>query len=324
MAWGSALNVIDATGKTVLIPQPVRRIVAINSDCLEVLRILKAEDRVVGVFSDIVGEAPFWGELAHRPKVGKWNELNLEVIAALAPDLIIAYGGNPDASVENKLRQLGVVMLRLDFYRIATLESEVQILGQVLGKEEEAKRFTDWHHSQFAKIRAAVAASSERPEVYLENYTDLQTVGPGSGGHVMCELAGGRSISSSSSIPFPRVTPEWVVAMNPEVVIKAFAQGNGYAQKDASPYNLLRAAIMHRPAWPHIRAVAQGRVHVIDGAIWTGPRAIIGIAYLASWLHPEMRPSISPETLHREYLQLFHGLSYQGVYVSADNGEKNQ
>lgn len=118
------------------------------------------------------------------------------------------------------------------------------------------------------------------------------------------------------ALPYPKVTSEWVVAQNPAVIVKAAAWGNGYQATDASYFNGMRDSLMIRPVWSTIPAVQRGRVHVMDSAIWTGPRALIGIAWLARWFHPERFADVDPESWHREYLERFQGIPYQGVYVS--------
>lgn len=320
-AFGASLSLRDSLGRDVEISQPIRRIVALNSDCLEVLRILKADDRVVGVFSDIIRERSFWGKLTEKPKTGKWNEPNFEAIAALKPDLVIAYGSNPGSFLEEKLKSFAIPVLRLDFYKIQTLEWEVRLLGKLLGQQSEASRFCDWHRRYSEIIRATIAATSERPAVYIENYSDYRASGANTGGNEMCLLAGGKNIADSFAIPFPLVTPEWVISSNPQVIVKAVSYGNGYVLKNAEPFNRKRADIIARPAWNLIEAVASGKIHVIDGAIWTGPRAIIGIAYMASWFHPGILQELNPEAMHREYLESFQGIPYQGVYVSTSQVE---
>jgi iron complex transport system substrate-binding protein len=54
----------------------------------------------------------------------------------------------------------------------------------------------------------------------------------------------------------------------------------------------------------------------MDSAIWTGPRAIIGIAYMVRWIHPVLFFDLNPEALHREYLETFQGVPYCGIFVS--------
>ena len=317
MVFGASVTIEDALGASVEIKLPIQKIIPMNSDSLEVLRILKAENRVVGVYSGITRERSFWGNLAEKPKVGRWNELNLEAIADLGPDLVITYGYNTDPFIEKKLKAFGIQLLYLDFYKIDTLEREVMVLGKLLGQESEAARFCDWDRRNIDMIRGIIDQTAKRPKVYIENYTGYQTVSTGTGGNEMCMLAGGKNIAAGLSIPYPRVTPEWVVSENPEVIIK-MAASDGYALKDATTFNRLRDAIMKRPGWRHITAVASGNVHVIDGAISAGPRAIIGIAYMARWLHPKLFQNIDPKAMHKEYLNMFQGMTYQGKFVSDD------
>lgn len=315
-AFGASMTVRDALGRNIEVRLPIQRIVALNSDVLEVLRTLKAEDRVVGVFSEMVRDREFWEDLVERPGVGSWRDPDMEAIVALKPDLVIAYSRNPGPLLEKKTALFGIQVLRIDLYKIETLEREVQVLGQLLKREKEARRFCDWHRRYVEMIRTKIGGALSRPAVYIESYTDYHAAGPGSGGHEMCVLAGGRNIAAGLSIPYPRVTPEWVVSRNPEVIVKAAAYGNGYALKDRAPFNRRRDAILHRTAWRHIAAVASGRVHVMDSAIWTGPRAIIGIAYMVRWIHPVLFPDLNPEALHREYLETFQGVPYRGAFVS--------
>jgi len=287
-----------------------------NSDTVEVIRTLDAEDRVVGVFSEIVREPEFWGALADRPKVGSWRDPDVEAIAALKPDLVIAYTRNPGPILERKMAPFGIQVLRLDLYKVAALEREVLVLGRLLERDKEAARFCAWHHQRLGAIQERIAQTDRRPSVYMESYTDYHAVGPSSGGHEMCVLAGGRNIAAVLAIPYPRVTAEWVVSQNPEVIVKPAVYGNGYSLKDAAPFNKRREALLGRPVWGHIAAVTSGNVHVLDSSIWTGPRAIIGIAYLARWFHSKLFSDLDPEALHKEYLETFQGVAYHGVFVS--------
>jgi iron complex transport system substrate-binding protein len=329
LVWGpigvgraETVTVVDCMGRRVEVRLPVRRLVALNSDIVEVVRTLKAQTCIVGVFSQIQREAEFWGDLARLPKVGSWRDPDPEAVAALAPDLVVAYGRNPGRAFEDKAAALGFQVLRLNLYQVDTLEREVRLLGRLLDRKAEAERFCAWHHRHLSMIASRLKKAPGRPAVYVESYSDYHAAGPGSGGSRMCVFSGGRNIAADLKIVYPRITPEWVVSQNPEVIIKAASYGNGYSQSDAGIFNKRRDAILARPAWHHISAVARRRVHVMDADIWTGPRAIIGMAYICRWLHPALFQDLDPEALHREYLETFQGVPYKGVYVSESTGQE--
>jgi iron complex transport system substrate-binding protein len=310
-----SIRIEDAEGRTLEVELPVKRLVVLTSDALEVVRAIKAEDLVVGVNAGIIKDPLFWPRLKDRPAVGRWSDPNHELIAELNPDIVISYARRPGTEMEKKLMPLGIKVVRLDFYKISTLEKEVETLGRILKKEKEAKQLTAWYRTKWSSIHDKLKDVNERPNVYVESYTKYHTTGPGSGGNEMCVLAGGHNIASNFSIPYPQITPEWVLANNPYVIIKAASFSNSYAMIDSRPLRSIRDSIMARPAWDIIQAVQEGKVYVITDCIWTGPRAIIGTSYMAKWFHPDIFKDLHPEKLHREYLEKFQGIKYEGVYV---------
>jgi iron complex transport system substrate-binding protein len=312
---GESILIKDATGRSVEVRLPIRRVVILNSDVLEVIRALNAEDLVVGVNSGISISPSFWPGLKNIPSVGRWMEPNYELIAELNPDIVIGYARHPALDMEKKLMPFGITVIRLDFYKICALIEEVKILGRILGREEEARKLTTWYRKNLSSIQGSIKDISDRPDVYIESYSRYHTTGPNSGGHEMSILAGGHNIASDFSIPYPEITPEWILANNPHVIIKATALSNCYSMTDPRSLKIIRDEITDRTAWDNIQAVQEDRVYVMTSDVWTGPRAIIGIGYMAKWFHPDLFKNLDPEKLHREYLEKFQGIKYQGVYV---------
>ena len=161
----------------------------------------------------------------------------------------------------------------------------------------------------------AGATDSPRPKVYVESYFEFSTVGPGSGAHDMCLLAGGENIAAVMDIPYPKITSEWVVTQNPDVIIKAASYGNGYEAADNKEFNALCRTIMGRPVCLHHGC--RNRPRARDGQCHLGrPRYLIGVAWLARWFYPERFADVDPDKWHAEYLQRFQGIAYKGVYAS--------
>jgi iron complex transport system substrate-binding protein len=312
---GGTISIKDATGRSLEVRLPVKRIVILNSDALEVVWALGAKDRVVGICNGIRNEQLFGPEFKCKAVVGSWFEPNYELIAELNPDILICYGQWPGQQLEKKLAPFHIKVVRLDFYKMCSLLKEIEILGKILEKEDKTRQLVNWYRKKLKLIESKLNRLKNPPEVYVESYTKHISVGPTSGAHEMCVLAGGYNIASDSSIPYPEVTPEWVLAKDPHVVVKVSAFANCYAMTDPDPMKSVRNKIMARPAWNNIRAVQDGKVYVMASDIWTGPRAIIGISYMAKWFHPEVFKYLDPEKLHREYLENFQGIKYQGVYV---------
>lgn len=303
---------------SVTVGQPIKRLVVLTSDALEIVRALGASDLVVGVYSDIEKNSLFWPVLKDKSKVGNWKEINFERVVELRPDAVLCYAKHPGRELEDKLGGFGIQVIRLNFFKPARLAGEVEALGRITGREKRAVEISAWYRRQLDRLRDLLKNIADRPNVYIEGDSNFHTAGPGSGGSDMCLLAGGGNIAAGLSIPYPEVSPEWVVTRNPGVIVKVANRGLGdpcYAMTTAVSLEKMRDSIMARPVWHHTDAVKWGRVHVIANEIWTGPRAIIGTYYLVKWFYPDLSTDLDPEGLHREYLETFQGIRYHGVYV---------
>ncbi|MFA6011730.1 MAG: ABC transporter substrate-binding protein [Desulfobacteraceae bacterium] len=312
-----SITITDALGRSIEIRMPVKKVVAMNSDVVEMMRAMNAEDRLTGVFSEIVRERKFWGSLADKPKVGSWREADMEALAKIRPDLVIAYERNPGPELEKRLKPMGIQVLRLNFYKLKTMNREIRDLGRILGVEARAAELCAWYGGYFDLIEKRLKTVKKIPSVYVESYSDYHAAGPGSGGAEMCVMAGGRNLASEFSIAYPEVNPEWVVTRNPAIIIKAASWTNGYEKNGAEYLNQVKRKIMSRPAWAGISAVKSGRVHVMDSSIWTGPRAVVGVCHLARFFHPDLFKDINPESVHREYIERFQKIPFGGVFFSS-------
>ncbi|MGH7438978.1 MAG: ABC transporter substrate-binding protein, partial [Polyangiaceae bacterium] len=102
------------------------------------------------------------------------------------------------------------------------------------------------------------------------------TVGPHSFVGTMIAKAGGRDIVPESLGDFPKISPEAVIAGNPEVIF-------GVPLRDARV----------RPGWDKIDAVRSGRVYKLspeEGELVArpGPRIAEGLRVLLRHIHPEV------------------------------------
>ena len=236
-------TVTDAMGHTIQIKRDIKRIVVLNRSALEVIRILEAQNLVVGVSDTIKDEPIFFREFQDRPLVGRWMEPNYEKIVSLKPDICLAYALFPGPELEKNLKIAGIPVLRLDFYKMSSFEREVQAFGNILGKNEPALNFLKWYEQQLGLIEKLVKMEKARgqrpPKVYSESYSPYKTEGPGSGGYQLIMLAGGKPISSTMSLEFADVAPEWIVARQPDVIIKKVPR-MGYSQDTPAFLNRIK------------------------------------------------------------------------------------
>jgi len=300
-------TIAGSSGEEITIYEPVRRIVPLTSDGAEVIRSLGATNDVVGVGTGIA-EDDFFYEFADTKTVGKWNNPDCEMILALDPDIVLAYSKWPGKDkLEDKIGETDITVVRLNFYTPETMTSDVQKLGVLLEREEKAQELADFYQHYMDLVGGRVSTLHEEKSVYIECYSDFKTVSIGSGGHQMCMMAGGRNIAGDLIGEYPKVDPEWVIAQNPDVVIKAVSRS--YDDPD-EPETILNG-IIKRPGWDVMDAIENGQIHLLMADIYTGPRYIIGVVYMAQWIYPDLFADLDPAGIHQEYLRRFQGTEMQ-------------
>jgi iron complex transport system substrate-binding protein len=116
------------------------------------------------------------GEADKIPDMGfsDKGEVNLESVIARKPDLMIAQlRAKPalaDTGVLKQLAALNVPVLFVDTYLqpIANTQKSVQLLGEVLNREHEAKEYTDFYQKHLQEITSITAKVTPKPRVFME------------------------------------------------------------------------------------------------------------------------------------------------------------
>ncbi len=129
-----------AQGETIL-DAPAERIVVLDMGSLDTLAALGSEDSVVGIAKgNVMPEALSQFDDEKYAPVGSLKEPDLEAIAALDPDLVIA-GFRSAALVEELSKNFKTIDVTFDyadgFYN--GIESSTNLIAKAVGKESEAE-----------------------------------------------------------------------------------------------------------------------------------------------------------------------------------------
>jgi len=311
----------DSDDKVVTVKRPIKHILALGSTHVEVLRSLKAEDRIVGVSTYVADMPDFFPELTDVPTVGSGWTPDYEAIISLDPDLVLQFSGwTPE--LENNLQGTDIAVARFGF-KMDDYTSEVARLGYALGMEDSASELIDFHDGYMKIIgdRVDGLSEEEKPKVFLEWNTDYQTDTNGSL-HQLCEMAGGVNIAADLAGKYPTIDAEWLMAEDPDIIVKfpfRKTADHGYNVDNSSGLKQLREEITARAGSAAITAVKEGRVYVVGQEIVSGPRALVAVAYMAKWFHPDLFKDMDPQAIHQEYLTRFQHLDYDldkhGVFI---------
>ena len=320
------LTIIDTVGSIVTIDKPLEKVVVLNWNTLEAMRSLKLEkEKIICVSKSTIGKEQFFPEFKDSPSAGSGWSPDIEKIIELDPDAVFLYATHFEAScdeVQKRLEDASITVVRLDCFKPENYLEEVNKLGYIFDKEDEAEDFFEFYEGYSNDIKESVEEIPEdkKTRVYFEGFGEPYKIGgEGTALHQIVEVAGGKNIFDD--IPgYKVIDREEVMVRNPEIIVKqGYARGKyGYNVDDVTWLKDMRDEIAGRPELANVSAVKDERVYVMIKEL-TGGKHFIAIAYMAKWLRPDLFEDLDPQAIHQEYLTRFQGLDYNldehGVFI---------
>ena len=329
------LTFLDGYEEMVTVTKPVERIVSVWCTNNELLKVLDATDKLVGVDGGMTKKSTtLFPELSDLSGCGSWYTPDFEAILSLHPDIYIpwvvttaetksSYGIMRKRYLEEKLQNIPVLCIDNSEYRTREyFVEEVRKLGYILDRKERAEEFIKFYKGCMSHIveRTESLSEDQKPKVWI---TSLFF----SGGQVTSspyayvvfdptDLAGARNIAADMGpiSPGANVDLEWVIEQNPDYIfLQIWAAGNRKSPY-APDYPISKAeeqvkVILKSPELANVNAVKNRRVYVVQYSHFTkGPARSVCIAYMAKLFHPEIFEDLNPQEMHQEYVDQFLGI----------------
>jgi len=195
-------------------PESAPRVVTLAPHLAELVFAVGAGDRLVGVsaYTDYPEAA------AALPVVGDAFGIDQERLAALSPDVILAWdSGTPTATVDS-LRAQGHRVEVISTRGLDDIESALRAIGRLVAGSE-SDRIADDYRATLDEFRKTYADRSRMSVFYQVSERPLYTV---NGEHYISELlgiCGGDNVFADLRVLAPSVDVEAVVARDPAVLV---------------------------------------------------------------------------------------------------------
>jgi iron complex transport system substrate-binding protein len=239
--------------------------------------------------------------------IGEGSSPDIEKIITLRPDVVLLMStSNP--TLAEKLQGANISYAYIDGYKLANIPDEIRILGILTSHTGQANRYIAFYSTNHDLVngRLSSVSAAERPRVYFEGNSDYSTVGKTSGGDSLIRMAYGKNIGSSLGVPWPIVSPEWVMSQDPQVVIKIAYPST---LNNSTISGIFHSVIM-RPSLNSTSAGRDGRVYVLHHRVTYNTQGIVSLVYLAKAMYPELFTDIDPDEILLEYDREFLPGSY--------------
>ena len=240
-----------------------QRIVSLSPHTTELVFAAGAGNRLIGVsaYSDYPEEAKA------LPVVASSQQINIETILALEPDLVIYWQQGNSAADINQLKKFGIPVYASKTGGLDDIATQIQRLGKMLGTQSIADPVSDKYRQALAALRAKYAHNPKQDLFYQVWPTPLMTVANDPWLQEQFELCGFNNVFNDSPVPYPVINVEQVLVKQPAVIVAGTVNDAELAQWQT---------------WQSIPAVRNSNIFRInpDVSHRFSPRVIQGITTL--------------------------------------------
>jgi len=183
----------------------------------------------VGLGDRIVGDSKFTiypPETQKIEKIGGLYDIEWEQIIALKPDLAVTSAENE--SVRQRFRDLRIETIAVDHRSLEGVLESYDLIGERFGGEIQEKaqqqkavlraklNELEKKTANLPKVRVMLCLDRTRGSGRIQN---LYIAGTNPFLQDVIRLAGGINVGAESGVPYPNVSAEGILLMNPEVIV---------------------------------------------------------------------------------------------------------
>lgn len=250
------------------------RIVSLTCSNTEIVCALGRGADLVGV--DDHSDFPV-DVVARLPRVGPDLDIDVEKVAALRPDLVLASLTVPGHErILERLSRARLPFVASEPTSVADVHADVRAIGKLLGAEREADEVSSGMRAEMGSPAVSPGtALASRPTVLVE-WWPKPVIVPGRLSWVteMLALSGGRGPIDDEPVKSRPVTDDEVRAKNPDAIVIAWC---------GVPFGKYRPSVVRRrEAWRGVTAVERGHIYCVPEAFLgrPGPRLVDGVRAL--------------------------------------------
>lgn len=316
-AAATTATIKDSTGREINIPEKMQRVIVLTSSTYNMITAIGAADTVIGVNDSTQQVEPAAAKLA---VFGTFRQPNVEKIIEARPDAVIGNSNINPVQIK-QLEDAGITVIFFEFYLPSILQDEILTLGKLLNKEAEAQKYAEFimKYRNLIETRVKDIKPEDKATVYFEGYSDYSTVARGTGGDELVNRAGGINIAGQENVKYPKVSAEWVLQKNPQVIIKTVSINNqtmGEGLTDKAKVKALYDSLIARTGWNELPAVKNNKVVLLAQDIGTTPEgSIIGMLYMVKVMYPDRFADIDPYEVYKQTKKEFYHVDAKGIIV---------
>lgn len=265
------LTITDTNGKEVVIEKEPQTVVSLGPNVTEMIYSLDKGDKLVGRTK----YCDYPEQVLEVQEVGTLTKPNLELIAEINPDLVVASTHFTDEA-QAKLDELGITTIVL--YNEESFEgvyNSIETLGNILNASDKAEEVVNGMKAKVEEVTEKVKGLEAPSIYYVVGFGESDfTAGGDTFIGEMIRMANGQNIADDSE--GWGYSKEKLAEKNPSIIV-------------LSKYYDTKTTFTTTDFYKDLDAVKNDKVYEIDENMLNrqGPRLADGLEALAKILHPE-------------------------------------
>ncbi len=255
------------------------RVVSICPSNTELMGYLGKEDLLVGI--DDYSDWP--ASITHLPRVGPDLNIDMEKVARLKPDLVLASLSVPGMEKNiDALKQYDLPYIVLNPNSLAEIGENLRRVATAIGYKSLGEQTSQQFLDEISSYRNQRSSNKEKPTLYWEWWPKpIFTPGKKNWLTEISELAGAENIFSTENTASFKTDWEDVKKRNPDHICMVWV---GVKEEKMNP-DLVR----NRPGWEQMNAIEKDRIHVLEESLYCrpSPRLLEGLEKLVKTIYKE-------------------------------------
>ncbi|WP_273130423.1 cobalamin-binding protein [Bacillus weihaiensis] len=264
------------------------RIISICPSNTELVVYLGLSEHLIALddFSD-------WpNDLNHLPRVGPDLSINMDLVEAYQPDLVLASLSVPGMEKNiTELEKRNIPHVVFNPQSLQDIAEDLLTLGKLTNHEERSKKVVEEFLSFIHTYKKISLSIKNKKTVYFEWWPNpIFTPGEVNWLTEISQLAGAKNIFADVKVASVQTTWEDVFRRNPEHICLSWVGVKQSRMKNP-------AHVLKRTGSQELQAVKNNNIHLLEEALYCrpSPRLLVGLEKLAHLLHPGIYPTMKHE-----------------------------
>lgn len=310
-------KVVDTSGRVVWVPNKVNRIAALYAPIGYIITLLGDGNKIVAVPGGLQRDkllTTIVPSVAHAIVPQGGGKINIEELANAQPDVVFINGDTAnDPAQLQKLDQLHIPYLYIDFHSIKQQEKAIELIANILGEEAKATKYINYYNNQINLVenRIKTIPMSKRVKVYHSINEATRTDTPDTISADWLKAAGAVDVSVNQKLKMIEnnyfASVEQILLWNPSVILANEQGVDGY--------------IRANDQWQSVSAVKNNKVYLLPSGItrWGHPESVevpLVTLWTAKLLYPDKFKDINMEVETKKFYQTFFSINLNNQQIA--------